>query len=477
MATLNNTVSSTGPKKDVQSRRSIFLDYLLAASTHGLRSMGRAYSTFNRIFWIISFTTAFGFMLYFVITAARQYYAYPTQTKIDIRLDRNMAFPAVTVCNGNPFRYDRVNQSLGSYFYKTNQSNTTFNQTFINSLIVPLIVDLVNKNETEKLRWMGFQLSDILLQCTYNKIDCSNSFTPSFSTVYGNCFTFNWQTSQKLFTLNDFGNNYVSKEGLSMQFYIAQEMYFPSLDYDTGLAVLIHDNNELPLPNEDSLSLQPGSSHLITYRKTKTTFLPTPYTNCTSDVSTDMDALYKTTFDNDSATSAIFYSESVCLELCEQAYIFSRCSCVIPVPFLTRSVLTLDGHLIFANFCSPFEGTIDCSYAAKQYFSASEQLQTLWCSRCNSPCENINFISVLSAQAAPTDAVAAYWQTVLLNETNTTTKILLPNDFAQRFDYYFNRNYIKVRVACGSHYVTEYQQEAKISVTDTFSAIGGQTGL
>ncbi|CAF1666955.1 unnamed protein product, partial [Rotaria magnacalcarata] len=43
-----------------------------------------------------------------------QHHAYPTQTKVDIRLDRSITFPVVTVCicSGNPYRYDQTNASL-----------------------------------------------------------------------------------------------------------------------------------------------------------------------------------------------------------------------------------------------------------------------------------------------------------------------------------------------------------------------------
>jgi hypothetical protein len=65
---------------------------------------------------------------------------------------------------------------------------------------------------------------------------------------------------------------------------------------------------------------------------------------------------------------------------------------------------------------------------------------------------------------------------ILLNGNNTTA-ILVPRDFAQRFDYYFDRNYLSLLVAYGSKYVTQYNQEARLTPGDMFSAIGGQTGL
>ena len=177
---MDEIVGSIHPKHFTeQRRRSIVLDYLIATSTHGLRSVGRAYSKINRFFWICAFTITFGIMSYFVISSVLQYFAYPTQTKVEIQLDRHMLFPAVTICSGNPFRYDTTNKSLVSYFYRLNSSNATFNQTILNSLYIPLIVDLFSQSQIDELLLIAFQFTDISLQYNYNRIDFSKVFTLS----------------------------------------------------------------------------------------------------------------------------------------------------------------------------------------------------------------------------------------------------------------------------------------------------------
>jgi hypothetical protein len=83
----------------------------------------------------------------------------------------------------------------------------------------------------------------------------------------------------------------------------------------------------------------------------------------------------------------------------------------------------------------------------------------------------------LSALAAPTQAQKAYWSSILLNNTSNSTSLGLPNDFAANYDAYMDANYLQVTITCGNAYVTINQQEAKLSIVDTFAAIGGQTGL
>jgi hypothetical protein len=415
-------------------------------------------------------------MFYFVISAILQYYAYPTQTNIEIQLDRHMAFPAVTICSGNPYRYDTINASLVSYFYRLYPLNTTYNQSVLNSLIIPLIVDLFSRNQTAELVSIGFQLSDFLLVCSYNGIDCSNAFTSSISSAMGNCFTFNWKASGNVFTISDYADTLLIREGLFMSFYTPQELLFPSTWFDVGLVITLHDNDELPVPIDTGLYLHPGASHLITYRKSETTFLPSPYTQCRSDVSDDLRTLYQTTFLNSTASTEVIYSESLCLELCQQAYIFSQCSCILPMPFFTRKVFTIDNVLVSAPFCNTFSAQTLCALRAKQQLAADDDLLALWCSRCTSQCSYTDFQADLSAQSAPSEGDREQWSELLLNGQYNSS-VLLPSDFSQRFDYYFNRNYLKLQVSCGSKYVTEYQQEAKLTIVDTFSSIGGQTGL
>ncbi|CAF1055038.1 unnamed protein product [Didymodactylos carnosus] len=477
MAMMESIVGEIKPKPFVeQRRRSIIIDYLLSTSTHGLRGVGRAYSTCNRFFWVGIFTIASSLMLYFVVSSVRQYFTYATQTSVEIRLDRKMPFPAVTICNANPYRLDTMNASLVAFLYRQLLSNITFNQNLLNPLAIPLVVDLFNRNQTEELWSIGFQLSDILLGCVYNGIDCSNSFTRSLTSALGNCFTFNWQTSTPFFTLADLGNTLLLREGLQMIFYVPRETNFPVEYFNIGLNVLLHDNDEFPLSIEKGLFLAPGLSYLITYRKSTETFLPSPYSQCTSDVSSDLRALYKTTFADNNASDSVVYSESACHELCEQAYIFSQCSCILPIPFFTRKMLTLDRNLISVKTCNPITNEFLCAFTAKQQLAASDQLQTAWCSYCTSQCKYTYFTSDLSSQAAPSETEKAILAAVLLNASNTTT-VLLPNDFAQRFDYYMDRNYLRIEVACGSKYVTEYKQVATLPLIDMFASIGGQTGL
>jgi hypothetical protein len=457
---------------------SILADYMLTTATHGLRNIGGAYTKLHRAFWIITFLAAFGLMLYFVTSCVLQYVAYPTQTSIEIEADRDMAFPAVTVCNSNPYKTDQMNAALVTYAQSIGLNASSLTAFELEELALPLLVDLFNRNQLSEISNIGFQLENFLLDCSYNGINCSSNFVGSLSSVYGNCFTFNWEASMKqLYTLNDMSSSLVTYQGLSLTFYVPTQLNFPMLSYYDGLILMLHDNDEIPYIVQNGLRLQPGLAHTITYQKSQTTFLSMPYTNCTSTVEADLQALYETTF-NSEAASEVAYSEEVCYELCEQAYVFSQCSCVLPTPFFMQYVFGREhDQLIAVNSCMPFTDEATCAVNAVVQLELNSTLLSTWCSRCVSQCTYTYFSPILSALAAPTQAQKTYWSSILLNNMSHSSSLSLPNDFASNYDAYMDANYLQVTITCGNSYVTINKQEAKLTIVDTFAAIGGQTGL
>jgi hypothetical protein len=206
-------------------RQSMIINYSLTTSTHGLRSIAAAYNTLHRVFWIVAFVGSFICMSGFVIFEILQYLAFPTQINVEIISKRNMPFPAVTICSANPFRSDHMYNALNAY---VEESGMNVTKEHLHILTFAMLVDLINQNRTSELSQIGFQLSDILLECSYNGMNCSANFVRSLSPIFGNCYTFNWKVpGKKLFTLADVGPNMTFFEGLSLSFYYPRHLTFP----------------------------------------------------------------------------------------------------------------------------------------------------------------------------------------------------------------------------------------------------------
>lgn len=78
---------------------------------------------------------------------------------------------------------------------------------------------------------------------------------------------------------------------------------------------MVHDNTQLPLIDKTGIQLSPGRKHKLGYNKKTNTFLPLPYTKCSSQVSPEMEAMFKE-FSNATYT----YSENICFRAALQSY-------------------------------------------------------------------------------------------------------------------------------------------------------------
>ena len=57
------------------------------------------------------------------------------------------------------------------------------------------------------------------------------------------------------------------------------------------MAVMVHDNTEVPLVDYKGFHLMPGQNHKLSYRKQASYFLPAPYTNCVTEPPLSMDSV------------------------------------------------------------------------------------------------------------------------------------------------------------------------------------------
>ena len=212
------------PDPKYPRRASIVKEFSLNTSTHGIPGIARSQSIHNRIFWTVSFLGYTGVMLYFVIIAIRAYFQYPSQTSVSIIVEWPQAFPAVTICNYSPLRYD---QFIGPFLNYTNTTNLTAEQSLY---FRDFLIYKVNHNEP--LNDFFFSLNSIMMYCNYNGIPCSSvNFTSFISSMYGACYTFN----ARLKNSENGGIRYNTDNGgsglLQLRLYTYQHQYVPYLTY------------------------------------------------------------------------------------------------------------------------------------------------------------------------------------------------------------------------------------------------------
>lgn len=213
----------------LQRARSIVREFSLNTSTHGLPGIARSQSVHNRLFWTASLIIFTGIMLYFVVQSISAYYEYPLQTLVSFDNQWPQAFPAVTICNYSPLRYDRFIRSFLNYTNTLNLTNTTDTSKFSqeqSQYIQEYLQYELNRNES--LDDFYYPLDSILMSCIYNGENCSTAdFIQFRSAKYGLCHTFNAQSSN----INDGKVRYNNENGysgeLELRLYAHSHQYVP----------------------------------------------------------------------------------------------------------------------------------------------------------------------------------------------------------------------------------------------------------
>ena len=213
----------------LQRKRSIIKEFSLNTSTHGIPGIARSQSTCNRLFWVISLLLFTGTMSFFIVQGIQIYFTYPTQTSVDVIIEWPQAFPAVTICNYSPLRYDRFNSPFQRYLKLLNIINSTESTEmkidhvgYIRSFL------LYKLNRDESLDEYFYPLNSMLMSCNYNGLSCSTkNFTSFVSPSYGFCYTFN----AKLKNTSRNGIRYNTDNGriglLELRLYVHHQQYIP----------------------------------------------------------------------------------------------------------------------------------------------------------------------------------------------------------------------------------------------------------
>ena len=230
VATLPKITTQAWPSEPAgPRRRSIVREFALNTSTHGLPGMARSRSKFNLAFWTVSFLIFLGVAVYFIVQAIRNYFQYPTQTSVSIVLDDMAAFPAVSICNYAPIRFDRVAAPFLNRTNAQNLTNTTGTTHFTDKQAMNLYNFLIDRaNANASLVEYYFPLNITLMECKYNNKDCALSdFRPFLSAAHGLCHTFN----AKLKDPNGSSLHKVYEDGaegkLQLRLYANSHLYVP----------------------------------------------------------------------------------------------------------------------------------------------------------------------------------------------------------------------------------------------------------
>lgn len=181
------------PLKKFESMKNMMYDYAYDSTVHSMRHIIKPKNVLIKIFWIICLLISCTACSSMITLAIMNYFKYETVTKAETVFEVPTPFPAVSVCNMNPYSTRKAFDFVQNILTMNNLNNlsTLFSYGTILSEFMgfryAVGVNLRSSSVSDEFRkQMGFQLNDMFLSCTYNQKACDYSnFFWFFDTLYG----------------------------------------------------------------------------------------------------------------------------------------------------------------------------------------------------------------------------------------------------------------------------------------------------
>ena len=373
-------------------------------------------------------------------------------------------FPAVSICN---LKFSNKTKSL-SFLNSTLFPNgvPVFPRAFYGNDDVQDYVQYVSyyvqasvsseTNLTNK-RYLGFEISDMFLSCTFNWEACfSDDFSYFYDPFYGNCFTYNSGTSAngsvKTPVQSDAqGGIY----GLSLSLFLGDPYFQSQYElFGNGIVVLVHNQTNYPFFGNRRFTASAGMETDISIKRNFVSKLSSPYGNCLMDTSkTSSFASQSASFNYIVNTLGVTYEQGYCYLLCLQTQIIQKCNCqagVLPYYGNTTTCLTFS--------------QINCGADLVRYFNKNGAT-TSCVNSCPIPCNQIEYSVSSSASSYPNN----YYKSLLMNNSKIIASGIAYSDLKDAV--------LKINVFYEALEYTVTQEIASLTIDVFIANIGGMFGL
>ena len=165
------------PKKS--RLKSKFIEWSQSSTSHGYSNIFRTKNLILRTMWFLFFLTGLSVAIYMVSRSILEYLNFDVTTKIRKLKTDTLVFPAVTICNINPF----VTQAGANYvieYFSRKYNRTIKNATDLVNVSVDIFYDMeelrmfvASPSFNSTLRQsFGFSADEMILFCDFNSLGC-----------------------------------------------------------------------------------------------------------------------------------------------------------------------------------------------------------------------------------------------------------------------------------------------------------------
>ena len=319
--------------------KDMIIEYILTrTSFYGLSNIFKTKFILGKIYWSLIVIICIACVSFTMLHSIKEFLDYEVVTKTQYHSEIIPKFPAVTICNQNPFITEYSNQILNKFFNQPeikimqNKSNASQWENIIQVKILTKIYafNMISNDEKEKL---GYKVNEAVMWCTFNLVKCDLSeFKWSYNLLYGNCFTFNQFTDE----INSTQIKHLSKSGkmfgLQLDLFVGSNQTNYNSIFDQGAHIFINnqtEKNDIFGSFDDGFGGFDASVGFQTNIAIQRLFINKrafPYSECHS---------VENTFDYSKLGKYFMnlnfkYNQKICLTLCYQKFLIEKCQCYDP---------------------------------------------------------------------------------------------------------------------------------------------------
>lgn len=381
--------------------------------------------------YIVVFVILSVVMLWFIALTVIEYLHYSTIVSVKIVSGQVTVLPAVTVCNMNAFKNDKLCNPQDPLYSEREEMCTAKNRDeFAYAMSRFKHKAAGNATLQNFLNAAMYTSDEIIYTCRYNREMCPPEWiSDTIPSIYryGRCFCI-FCDLLKVAKDIDFTSITSPLDGLDLVLQ-SDATNFLTASRNHGFLVMIHDRFRSPDPNSDGVFIAVGMTTYLGLSMTRVNLLKAPFpSNCHT--SWPKGEPYNVFLTKDD-----MYSEQGCRKICVNYYIMKDCKCLDLFKGVDYQQM-LDSDTICVD-----EATLPCRRAKIQ----DPENVTEFCN-CPKRCNEVNYATTMSQMA---------WNMALNEEAptalSTSNVVLYADNFA----------------------VTEIVESQETSFTSALSTIGG----
>jgi hypothetical protein len=180
-----------------------FVEFSKRSDVNGYVKIFEYENVFIKFIWFLILLGSLFITGYVLSWSVLAYLEYGVSSQIGLVYEMPTEFPAVTLCDANPF-ISKQSENVMNSIYTSKSLGDDF--TTLNKLTTMLVSSPSYGDDNRKK--LGFDINEFQLNCTFNNKDCRSELHWYWDYDYGNCYQFNVgqnQSNGKIETRKAFG--------------------------------------------------------------------------------------------------------------------------------------------------------------------------------------------------------------------------------------------------------------------------------